>query len=436
MSATIKSKARQSINRHTRLALGGVALLVGGLGGWAWMTELSGAVVAPGMIVVDSHVKKVQHPTGGVVGEILARDGDRVKAGDVVIRLDETVARANLAMVAKSIDEMTARRARLEAERDGAKTIRFPAELVSRADQIDVADLVNGEQRLFDNRQEARAGQKSQLRERVAQLAEQIDGTKLQASAKADEIDLIASELTGVQELWKKNLVPITRVTSLKREETRLRGERGQLISTVAQAKGKISETELQIMQIDQDLRSEVSTELREVQAKIAEFVERKVAAEDQLKRIDIRTPQDGIVHQSTVHTIGGVIGPGDSLMLVMPEGDELSIEVKVAPQDIDQLRQGLDTVLRLSAFNQRTTPEIKGHVTRIAADLVTDERSGLSHYPVRIAISEGERDRLGSAKLMPGMPVEGFIQTGYRTVFSYLTKPLADNMARAFREE
>jgi HlyD family secretion protein len=436
MSATIKSKARQSINRHTRLALGGVALLVGGLGGWAWMTELSGAVVAPGMIVVDSHVKKVQHPTGGVVGEILARDGDRVKAGDVVIRLDETVARANLAMVAKSIDEMTARRARLEAERDGAKTIRFPAELVSRADQIDVADLVNGEQRLFDNRQEARAGQKSQLRERVAQLAEQIDGTKLQASAKADEIDLIASELTGVQELWKKNLVPITRVTSLKREETRLRGERGQLISTVAQAKGKISETELQIMQIDQDLRSEVSTELREVQAKIAEFVERKVAAEDQLKRIDIRAPQDGIVHQSTVHTIGGVIGPGDSLMLVMPEGDELSIEVKVAPQDIDQLRQGLDTMLRLSAFNQRTTPEIKGHVTRIAADLVTDERSGLSHYPVRIAISEGERDRLGSAKLMPGMPVEGFIQTGYRTVFSYLTKPLADNMARAFREE
>ena len=436
MSATIKSKARQSINLHTRLALGGVALLVGGLGGWAWMTELSGAVVAPGMIVVDSHVKKVQHPTGGVVGEILARDGDRVKAGDVVIRLDETVARANLAMVAKSIDEMTARRARLEAERDGAKTIRFPAELVSRADQIDVADLVNGEQRLFDNRQEARAGQKSQLRERVAQLAEQIDGTKLQASAKADEIDLIASELTGVQELWKKNLVPITRVTSLKREETRLRGERGQLISTVAQAKGKISETELQIMQIDQDLRSEVSTELREVQAKIAEFVERKVAAEDQLKRIDIRAPQDGIVHQSTVHTIGGVIGPGDSLMLVMPEGDELSIEVKVAPQDIDQLRQGLDTVLRLSAFNQRTTPEIKGHVTRIAADLVTDERSGLSHYPVRIAISEGERDRLGSAKLMPGMPVEGFIQTGYRTVFSYLTKPLADNMARAFREE
>ena len=172
---------------------------------------------------------------------------------------------------------------------------------------------MRGERKLFDSRREARAGQKSQLQERVAQLAEQIDGTKLQAAAKADEIDLIASELVGVQELWKKNLVPITRVNSLKREETRLRGERGQLISTIAQAKGKISETELQIMQIEQDLRSEVSTELREVQAKIAELVERKVAADDQLKRIDIRAPQDGIVHQSTVHTVGGVIGAGRS---------------------------------------------------------------------------------------------------------------------------
>jgi HlyD family secretion protein len=436
MNDNVKSKARQSINRHTRLAVGGMALLIGGLGGWAWTTELSGAVVAPGTVVVDSHVKKVQHPTGGVVGEILARDGDRVRAGDVVIRLDETVARANLSMVSKSIDEMLTRRARLEAERDGAEMIRFSAELMARSDDIEASELIRGERKLFDSRREARAGQKSQLQERVAQLAEQIDGTKLQASAKADEIDLIASELTGVEQLWKKNLVPITRVTSLKREETRLRGERGQLISTVAQAKGKISETELQIMQIDQDLRSEVSTELREVQAKVAELVERKVAAEDQLKRIDIRAPQDGTIHQSAVHTVGGVIGPGDTLMLVMPEGDELSIEVKVAPQDIDQLRQGLDTVLRLSAFNQRTTPEIKGHVTRIAADLVTDERSGMSHYPVRIAIADGERDRLGSARLLPGMPVEGFIQTGYRTVFSYLTKPLADNLTRAFREE
>jgi HlyD family secretion protein len=281
-----------------------------------------------------------------------------------------------------------------------------------------------------------RASQKAQLKERIAQLREQIEGLQLQALAKADEIQLIQDELAGVEQLWRKNLVPISRVTALRREETRLRGERGQHLSNIAQAKGRISETELQIIQIEQDLRSEVSKELREVQAKMSELGERKVAAEDQLKRIDIRAPQDGVVHQSIVHTVGGVITAGEPLMLIVPESDELSIEVKVSPQDIDQLRPGLDAVLRLSAFNQRTTPELKGRVSLIAADLVTDQRSGVQYYPVRVVFVDGERERLGALKLVPGMPVEGLIQTGYRTVFSYLTKPVADNMAKAFREE
>jgi membrane fusion protein, type I secretion system len=436
MKPANKSNARAAIRRYSLLGLSSAFFLVGGLGGWAAVTELSGAVVAPGAIVVDSHVKKVQHPTGGVVGEILARDGDRVRVGDVVIRLDETVARANLAMVSKSLDELTARQSRLEAERDGSGQIAFPAGFKNRVQELELAGLIQGEINVFQDRRDARAGQKAQLQERIAQLQEQIDGLKLQASAKGDEIQLIQDELVGVEQLWRKNLVPITRVTSLKREETRLRGERGQLISNIAQAKGRISETALQIIQIDQDLRSEVSKELREVQAKIAELVERKVAAEDQLKRIDIRAPQDGIVHQSIVHTVGGVINAGEPLMLVMPEADELSIEVKVSPQDIDQLQPGLDTVLRLSAFNQRTTPELKGKVSLIAADLVTDQRSGVQYYPVRVAFADGERERLGGLKLVPGMPVEGLIQTGYRTVFSYLTKPVADNMAKAFREE
>ncbi len=436
MKSERKTSARAAIRRYSLVGLSSAFFLVGGLGGWAAVTELSGAVVAPGSIVVDSYVKKVQHPAGGVVGEILARDGDRVRAGDVVIRLDETVARASLAMVSKSLDELAARQSRLEAERDGAQQVAFPAVFRSRAQEPELASLIQGEINVFEDRREARAGQKAQLQERIAQLQEQIDGLKLQASAKGDEIQLIQDELTGVEQLWKKNLVPITRVTSLKREETRLRGERGQLISSIAQAKGRISETSLQILQIDQDLRSEVSKELREVQAKISEFVERRTTAEDQLKRIDIRAPQDGVVHQSIVHTVGGVINAGEALMLVVPEADELSIEVKVLPQDIDQLRPGLDTVLRLSAFNQRTTPELKGKVSMIAADLVTDQRSGVQYYPVRVAFADGERERLGNLKLVPGMPVEGLIQTGYRTVFSYLTKPVADNMAKAFREE
>ena len=435
MNKRAQPNARLSIRRHTAFGLGAAIFLVGGLGGWSVVTELSGAVVAPGTIVVDSYVKKVQHPTGGVVGEILVRDGDRVQAGDIVVRLDETIARANLAMVAKSLDEVLVRKARLEAERDSAKELRFPALLEHRTDP-ELINLRQSEQLLFENRREARLGQKSQLKERISQLQEQISGTNLQASAKADEIKLIQDELAGVQELRKKNLVPITRVTSLKREETRLRGERGQLISATAQARGRISETALQVIQIDQDLRSEVSKELGEAQAKIAELSERKIAANDQLKRIDIRAPQNGIVHQSIVHTVGGVINAGDPLMLVMPDGDELSIEVKVSPQDIDQLQTGLDTILRLSAFNQRTTPELKGKVSRIAADLVVDQRTGQQHYPVRITFAEGERERLESTRLMPGMPVEGFIQTGYRTVFSYLTKPLSDNITRAFREE
>ena len=435
MTSRSQTPARLSIRRHTAIGLAAALLLVGGLGGWAVVTELSGAVVAPGTVVVDSHVKKVQHPTGGVVGEILARDGDRVRAGAIVIRLDETIAKANLAMVTKSLDELTVRKARLETERDGAQEFAFPPALTQRMEP-DMASLLHSERRLFDNRREARLGQKSQLKERIAQLQEQIAGTDLQAGAKADEIRLIQDELVGVEDLRRKNLVPITRVTALKREETRLRGERGQLISAMAQARGRISETALQVIQIDQDLRSEVSKELSDTQARMAELTERKVAANDQLKRIDIRAPQDGIVHQSIVHTVGGVVNPGDPLMLVMPEGDELSIEVKVSPQDIDQLQTGLDTVLRLSAFNQRTTPELKGKVSRIAADLVVDPRTGAQHYPVRIAFGDGERDKLQNARIMPGMPVESFIQTGYRTVFSYLTKPLADHLQRAFREE
>jgi HlyD family secretion protein len=436
MKSERKPSARAAIRRYSLVGLSSAFFLVGGLGGWAAVTELAGAVVAPGSVVVDSHVKKVQHPTGGVVGEILARDGDRVRAGAVVVRLDETVARASLAMVAKSLDELAARQSRLEAERDGAQQMAVPAAFERRLAEPELARLIQGEIHVFQDRRAARAGQKAQLQERIAQLQEQIDGLKLQASAKGDEIQLIQDELGGVEQLWKKNLVPITRVTALKREETRLRGERGQLISNIAQAKGRISETQLQILQIDQDLRSEVSTELREVQAKVAELVERKTTAEDQLKRIEIRAPQDGVVHQSVVHTVGGVINAGEPLMLIVPEADELSIEVKVSPQDIDQLRPGLDTVLRLSAFNQRTTPELKGRVSLIAADLVTDPRSGLQYYPVRVAFAEGERERLGGLKLVPGMPVESLIQTGARTVFSYLTKPIADNMSKAFREE
>ena len=246
---------------------------------------------------------------------------------------------------------------------------------------------------------------------------------------------LINRELVGVRELWEKKLIPLTRLTQLEREATRLDGERGQLIAAAAQARGKVTETELQIIQIDQDLSSEVAKEMREIDGKIGEFIERKVAAEDQLKRIDIRAPQDGYVFQSTVHTVGGVITAGEAIMMIVPEADNLKVEAKVDPKDIDRLQIGQPVVLRFVTFNQRTTPELNGTVTLIAADASNDQRTGVSYFTIRIGMTAQEIARLGDVKLAPGMPVEAFVQTGERTMFSYLMKPLHDQLMRAFRE-
>jgi len=429
-----QSPAQRSIRSHLLGGLAVVALLAGGVGGLAATTELSGAVIAPGSLVVDSNVKKVQHPTGGVVGELRARDGDKVKAGDIVVRLDETITQANLAIVVKSLNELQSRLARLEAERDNVDSIVFPAELLARAGDPELARSMTSEQNLFEFRKSARAGQKAQLRERIAQLKEEIQGLTGQVAAKKRETELIGQELEGVRDLWRKNLVQIQRVTALERDAARLEGERGQLIASTAQAKGKISEIELQILQIDQDLRSEVAKDLREVQGKIAELVERKVAAEDQLKRIDIRAPQNGMVHQSTVHTVGGVITPGEAIMLIVPEADALTVEAKLAPQDIDQVRVGQTAALRFSAFSQRTTPELDGVVSRVSADLTTDQRTGAAYYVVRITLSDSEIARLEGLRLVPGMPVEAFIRTGERTVLSYVMKPFTDQITRSFR--
>jgi len=433
MSGT--NKSRGSIRWHILGGLVTLLVLLGGVAGWAVTTELSGAVIAPGVLVVDSNVKKVQHPTGGVVGELRVRDGDRVSAGDLVVRLDDTVTRSNLAIVVKSLNELSARTARLEAERDGSETIAYKAELLAQANDPDVAHIIASETKLFDLRRTARAGQKAQLKERITQLKEEVQGLGVQAEAKLREIALITKELDAVRELWQKDLVPISRVTAVERDSVRIEGERGQLLASMAQAKGKTTETELQIIQVDQDLRSEVAKELREIQGKTAELVERKVAAEDQLKRIDIRAPQDGLVHQLSVHTVGGVVSPAEQLMLIVPVSDALIVEARVPPQNIDQLSLGRRATLRFSAFNQRTTPEINGAVTHVSADLTQDQKTNMSYYTVRVSLPAEEVARLGGLKLVPGMPVEAFIQTDDRTVISYLVKPLHDQIVKAFRE-
>jgi HlyD family secretion protein len=432
---TEQDPTRRNIRRHIAIGGAAFAVLAFGLAGWAATTDISGAVVAPGVLVVETNVKKVQHPTGGVVGEILVRDGASVKAGDVVVRLDDTVTRANLAIVTKSLDELAARQARLRAERDDLSSIAFPRELVARSTSSQVREIIEEEQKLFEVRASARSGQKAQLQERVGQLQEELSGLAAQTDAKEKEIAFVHRELEGVRELWKKNLIPITRLMLLEREAVRIEGERGNLLATSAQAKGKITEIGLQIAQIDRDLKSEATKELREIQGKVAELVERKVAAEDQLKRVDIIAPQSGVVHQLAVHTVGGVIGPGEQLMLVVPGSDELTVEVRVAPQDIDQLQIGQRAVLRFAAFNQRTTPEIAGHLRVVSADIAQDQKTGVSYYLGRIGIPPAEVARLKGLKLVPGMPVETFLQTQDRTVLSYLVKPLEDQIVKAFRE-
>ncbi|WP_407177225.1 HlyD family type I secretion periplasmic adaptor subunit [Bradyrhizobium sp. STM 3562] len=428
--------ARRAIRQHVIAGLVVVAVVAGGFGGWASTTEISGALIAPGQIVVESNVKKVQHPTGGVVGELLARDGDVVKAGQIVVRLDDTVTKANLAIVTKNLDAALARAARLEAEQRGLDKIVFPRQLTDRAGDPDVANVMASESKLFEVRVNGRAGQKAQLHERIRQLNEEIDGLTAQENAKGQEIALVQQELTGVRDLYDKHLVQISRLTTLERDSARLNGERAQYVSSRAQAKGKITETELQIIQVDKDMVSEVSKDLRETNDKIGELIERKVTAEDQLRRVDIRAPQDGVVEQSTVHTVGGVINAGDAIMLIVPQSDDLQVEAKVNPQDIDKLQVGQKTLLRLSAFDQRTTPELNGVVSRVSPDVATDQRTGQTYYTIRVSMPPEEIARLGDVRLIPGMPVEAFVQTGDRTVLSYLMKPLHDQLMRAFREK
>lgn len=424
-----------AVRHYLRLSYGLIVVLIFGLGGWAIATEISGAIVASGQLVVESNVKKVQHPTGGVVGSIEVEEGQRVRAGDVLLRLDATAARANLSIVENALDQLAAREARLLAERDGQPQIGPVQHFRDRAQDEAAAALTRSEQHLFSLRKSARDGQVSQLLERVLQLDAEIAGQTEQRQAKVREIELIQSELIGLQTLYRKNLTPLSRVTALERDAARLAGEHGLLTSSIASARGKINEINLQILQIDQQMRTDVARELRDTQDKAAELIERQVAAKDQLQRIDLRAPQDGIVHDLSVFTVGGVIKPGETVMTIVPNTDALAVDLRIAPKDISHIHAGQPVTLRLSAFSQRTTPEVEGILVRIGADLTVEQRSGASFYTARIRLAPGTINRLEGRELIPGMPVEAFIKTGDRSVMSYLTKPLTDELRRAFRE-
>lgn len=428
--------AALSINKHLFVGFLVIIILIGGLGGWAAFTSISGAIIAEGIVVVESNIKKVQHREGGIVGAIYVKDGDRVLAGDLLVQLDDTLMRANLAIITKQLDELMTRQARFEAERNNEKEIKFPTQLIARKAELHLEKAFSGEIVLFETRHTILKSQKDQNIIRIDQLREEILGLAAQVQSKQKELSLIGQELKGLEVLLKKGHVPVTRILALQREEARLEGDKGQLIAQIARTHGQIAESELQLTQLDQNRLSEVVEEMRNIQTRIVELEERRITAQDQLQRVDIRSPRAGYVHQLSVHTVGGVITSGEVFATIVPEEDKLMVEARLEPSSIDEIQIGQNTTLRFSAFNQRNTPEIDGSVQTISADLTHDQGSGQSFYKMRIRINENDLVKLGSKVLVPGMPVEAFIQTSDRTVLSYLLKPLSDQIMRSFREE
>jgi HlyD family secretion protein len=403
--------------------------------GWAGLMPLSGAIIVAGSLVVQSSVKKVQHPFGGVVTRILVRNGSKVRPGEELAHLDQTATRANLQVVARQLDEVRVRIARLIAERDHRAAPAWPSEMVAQMDAAERDRLVAAERDLFAARDGARLGQQELADSRISQLNKQIAGLESQLSSNNKQIGIAGGELKGVEALLEQKLVTLPRATALRREAAQLDGIEGQLGSQIAETRAKISEARLQAVQAEQTFLSEVMRDLREAQAKEGELTERRLAAEDQLQRTIIRAPTAGTVQELALHTVGGVVASAETLMVIVPEGDALEIDARLGPDKVDQVHVGQAARVRFSAFNQPTTPELAGVVNLVSADLVHDAQSNAPYYDVRITLSPEEVRRLGKLQLVPGMPAEVFLQSESRTMISYLFKPITDQLSRMFRE-
>ncbi|HUN10774.1 MAG TPA: HlyD family type I secretion periplasmic adaptor subunit [Rhabdaerophilum sp.] len=417
--------------------LAGLLFGVGGFLGvliWLFTAGISGAVVSAGLVVVEGEVKLVQHQTGGIVAALHVHNGDRVEAGALLVTLDSTIAQSSLAQIDSQLVQLTARRARLEAERDGRGEAEFPASYPMN--EPEAAATATRERLFLKESRISRAQQAEQLGERLGQFEREVEGLSAQVEAKSREISLIAVELRGIEELLQRNLIPIGRATALQRETARLGGEKGALLASIAKAKGQMAEIRIQLLSIDQRARADAVKELGDVEASISQLSERRVTALDTLRRIEIRAPQSGYVHQLAVHTIGGVIPPGATILQIVPDQDRLAVEFRVSPTDIDQIHLGQRVTLRFSAFNQRTTPDVAARLTRISADAVRDGQTGTVYFVGRATAEPEAMVRLGALTVGPGMPAEVFVQTGERSAASYFLKPLSDALRRTMREE
>jgi len=430
----VSATTLRSLRFYQFLGLAGLLVVFGSIGAWAAMSSIHGAVVASGTVVVEGHSKRIQNRDGGIVAEIRVEDGDYVEAGDLLIRLDETETRAQLAIIDAVLDEFEAKRARLAAERDGEK-VRFPATLLARRDEPNVAELLVGQERFFASRKAVLDGRKDQLNQRIDQLKQEISGITAQATSTGEQSRLIGGELDSLRPLLDDGFVSVTRIRSLEREQARLLGDAGQREAEIARAQARIGETRLEIIQLADDARSATLEELGEAESRIAELRERQLEAQTKLTRTHLRAPLAGLVHQLAMHTIGGVIGAGDTIMQIVPQADELVVEARVRAQDIDEIVEGQGAIVRFTAFNQRNTMQAMAEVMHVSADTSQEMRDAPPTFAVRLRLSADELDKLGDLTLKPGMPAEVFIQTRTRTPLSYLLQPLSDQIARSFRE-
>lgn len=411
-----------------------LATTVFGLGVPLALVPISGAVIAPGEVSVTSHVKKIAHPHGGVVSEIAVSNGVRVAAGQVLMRFDSNVSSASAAMTVESIDQLIARQARLRAERDALGEIAFPAQLLARGTEPLVAAAIAEQRRILSINRSGLAGQRAAIAAQIDQAYQAAGSYRVQADVYRQQEALIAEERTANEVLWEKRFTTLQRRNELARAAVGLHGSVASAQAQAAQLGSKVAELRQQLFVLEQDARRQAGAELAQVEAKLVELRQGNVVAQDANDRNTIRAPYAGVVDKLAFTTIGGVVGAGETIMEIVPDRDPLMVTARISPADVDQVSAGQPVILRFSAFNARTTPEIEGRLGRIGADRTVDPQHGIAFYSVEISIPAAELAKLGSLQLRAGMPVEAFIQTGSRTLLGYLTKPLGDQFARAFR--
>ncbi|MCR9139931.1 MAG: HlyD family type I secretion periplasmic adaptor subunit [Alphaproteobacteria bacterium] len=412
-----------------------IALLFGAGGYWAATVPLSGAVLAAGSVTVAGNAKTVQHPDGGVVTELLVNDGSFVEQDDLLLRLDDTLLRANLNIYTNRLQEAATQRSRLIAERDGLEQIKWDHGL-HREHNIPISVSVERDHASqFAARKNTLEGQANQYREQIEQYKNQLIGTQAQKQSADEQIALLEEELSGLEKLDKQGFITSSELRALRRQIAEMKGQSGEMVAELARIANAITESEIKISQVRREFTQNVLAELSQTEAEIRDMVQQLIATRSQIERTDVRAPVSGMVHELSMFTVGGVVAPGAPVMQIVPQTTDLNVEANVDPSSIDQIWIGQEVVSRFSAFNQRTTPELTGEVAAISPSTTVDENTGLSHYKIRFTFAKAEFAKLGDVRLVPGMPVDSHIRTQERTALSYFLKPLTDNFQNALRE-